>query len=400
MSAALDVAVRGTRSAGPGRSLKSLGRSAGLWLVLVAVLLMASAAITLTSAERDERRSGHYDSFAADGTHAYAKLLEDHGAKLKKTDNFDTAVEAAAKPDTTVVVINPDDISVDSRQKMTAAAQKGGHVILSAPYDMGGWGNTIHPTEEFAAPDDFAESREPACDYPTARKAGPVSAPFNHYYSTQKDSVKCYYRPDMGKQASGLVQAPVGKGTMTVMGNSSWIANDQIALHGNASLVMGLVADADSVVLFWPNPNDFIDSDIQETQDFVPQWVYFAVLWIGVLTLVALLWRGRRFGPLAAEHLPVTVPAKETVTGHAGLLQRAGARPEALRPIQQAATITLARKLSVPTSAPAEDVCRAVAAKLGESPQRIEHLLLHAEPKSDAELVSLAQAISELERRL
>ena len=283
---------------------------------------------------------------------------------------------------------------------MTAAAQKGGHVILSAPYDMGGWGNTIHPTEEFAAPDDFAESREPACDYPTARKAGPVSAPFNHYYSTHKDSVKCYYRPDMGKQASGLVQAPVGKGTMTVMGNSSWIANDQIALHGNASLVMGLVADADSVVLFWPNPNDFIDSDIQETQDFVPQWVYFAVLWIGVLTLVALLWRGRRFGPLAAEHLPVTVPAKETVTGHAGLLQRAGARPEALRPIQQAATITLARKLSVPASAPAEDVCRAVAAKLGESPQRIEHLLLHAEPTSDAELVSLAQAISELERRL
>ncbi|PMC98884.1 hypothetical protein CJ199_15960, partial [Brevibacterium paucivorans] len=92
--------------------------------------------------------------------------------------------------------------------------------------------------------------------------------------------MKCYYRPDMGKQASGLVQAPVGKGTMTVMGNSSWIANDQIALHGNASLVMGLVADPDSVVLFWPNPNDFIDSDIQETQDFVPQWVYFAVLWI------------------------------------------------------------------------------------------------------------------------
>lgn len=400
MSPALDVAVRGTRSAGPGRSLKSLGRSAGLWLVLVAVLLMASAAITLTSAERDETRSGHYDSFAADGTHAYAKLLEDHGAKLKKTDNFDTAVKAAAKPGTTVVVFNPDDISVDSRQKMTAAAQKGGHVILSAPYDMGGWGNTIHPTEEFAAPDDFAESREPACDYPAAKKAGRVTAPFSHYYSTHKGAVKCYYRPDMGPQASGLVQAPVGKGTMTVMGNSSWIANDQIALHGNASLAMGLVADADSVVLFWPNPDDFIDSDIQETQDFVPQWVYFAVLWIGVLTLVALLWRGRRFGPLAAEHLPVTVPAKETVTGHAGLLQRAGARSEALRPIQQASIIALARKLSVPASAPVEDVCRAVAAKLGESPQRIEHLLLHAEPTSDAELVSLAQAISELERRL
>lgn len=400
MSAALDIAVRGTSSAGPGRSLKSLGRSAGLWLIVVIILLLAGAAITLTSAEQDERRSGHYNSFAADGTHAYAKLLEDHGVKLKKTQNIDTAAEAAATPGTTIVVIKPDNISIDRRQKITAAAQKGGHVILVSPYDMVGWGDTIHPTEEFAAPDDFADYREPACDYPAAKKAGPVTAPFNHYYSTYKDAVKCYYRPDMGPQASGLVQAPVGKGTMTVLGNSDWIANDQIALHGNASLAMGLVADADSVVLFWPNPDDLIDTDVQQTQDFVPPWVYFAVLWIGVLILVALLWRGRRFGPLAAEQLPVTVPAKETVTGHAGLLQRAGARPEALRPIQQAAIISLGRKLSVPTSAPAEDVCRAVAGKLGESPQRIEHLLLQAEPTSDAELVSLAQAISELERRL
>lgn len=401
MSASLDVAVRGTSSAGPGRRLSKLGRSAGLWLVVIVVLLFAGAVITIGSADDAETRPMHYDSFRGEGTHAYAQLLRDHGADVETTESYDDAEKAAAQPGTAVVVLRPDSLPQDKRTSLGNAAKKGGHLVLVQPHEPERFDADILPAPQFDGPPDEGKAREPSCGLPAAKKAGPATAPAVHYSSTAADAAKCYPRTDIGKQASGLVDVPYDGGRITVAGANSWFANQTIAENGNASIAMGLVADADSVVLYWPSADSFpAAQDDGGLPDYIPDWAYFAALWLLVVAVVVLIWRGRRFGPLAAERLPVVVPAKETVSGHAGLMQRARARPEALRSIQQAAIISIARKLGLPASAPAEDVCRAAADRLGESRENIAHLLLRAQPQTDAELVSLAQAVRDIERRV
>ncbi len=66
-------------------------------------------------------------------------------------------------------------------------------------------------------------------------------------------------------------------------------------------------------------------SDLQINADFLPPGFGTALYALGMTALVAALWRGRRFGPLAVEPLPVVVRASEATRGRARLYRRARA---------------------------------------------------------------------------
>jgi hypothetical protein len=125
-----------------------------------------------------------------------------------------------------------------------------------------------------------------------------------------------------------------------------------------------------------------------------------AILLLGAAALAAAVWRGRRFGPLVVERLPVVVRADETAEGRARLYQRADAREHALDALRVGTVDRIATTLALGRLASVDDVVAASAAALAEDPGAIRDLLLDARPRTDRDLVDLAGRLAALERRV
>ena len=88
-------------------------------------------------------------------------------------------------------------------------------------------------------------------------------------------------------------------------------------------------------------------------------------LWQLVVAFVLLaLWRARRLGRPVAEPQPVQLPGAELVVAVGNLLQRAKGRGQAAGLLTDDLRRSLAERLGLPPSAPADQVADAVAAVL------------------------------------
>ena len=361
MSAHLDVAVRGTvgdTSASAGQRIVAFGKSAVVWIVVVAIVLIAAIIGFLTSTDPGEDRDLHYDNTGEDGTAALAGVLRSHGVKVSTTEDYDTALAAAQDADTTLFVLNPHVADQAQRNKIRDAVQThGSHVALINPgFAVAGY--TSHVSFETGSM--YSNTHpEPSCDFGPASRAGKVERSGAGYrVVSDKDYEGCY---PMDGDAYSLIHTPEGKGSVTVLGESSWVTNTNLREDGNAALSTGVAGLKPKVVFYYA----MYDSDEPDPLSTVPGWFYMTLLWLLPIGLVAVIWAGRRFGPLAVETLPVTVPPIETVTGLAGLMHRTGNRAEALRILRASALVKMGRTLAVPAHADTAEVCQAVADRTG-----------------------------------
>lgn len=396
MSAHLDVAVRGTvgdTSASAGQRIVAFGKSAVVWIVVVAIVLIAAIIGFLNSTDPGEYRELHYDNTRENGTAALAGVLRSHGVKVSTTEDYDTALAAAQDADTTLFVLNPHVARQTQRNKIRDAVQThGSHVALVNPgYEVAGY--TSHVSFETGSM--YSNTHpEPSCDFGPASRAGKVERSGAGYrVVSDKDYEGCY---PMDGDAYSLIHTPEGKGSVTVLGESSWVTNTNLREDGNAALSTGVAGLKPKVVFYYA----MYDSDEPDPLSTVPGWFYMTLLWLLPIGLVAVIWAGRRFGPLAVETLPVTVPPIETVTGLAGLMHRTGNRAEALRILRASALVKMGRTLAVPAHTESAAVCQAVAARTGHDYAELEYLFNTAVPENDAQLSDLATRIANIEREV
>jgi hypothetical protein len=121
---------------------------------------------------------------------------------------------------------------------------------------------------------------------------------------------------------------------------------------------------------------------------------------MGMLLLAGVaagIWRGRRFGPIVVENLPVVVRASETMEGRARLYSRARARLRALDALRIGTVERLARAVGLPRTATIDEVVNASAALTGRDRSSVSALLLDAVPTNDSELVRLSDELLTLE---
>ncbi|WAL40336.1 DUF4350 domain-containing protein [Brevibacterium sp. BRM-1] len=402
MSAGLDVALRGTLSpAGPGAGarVRAAARSSALWISGAAAVLLAAIAVFAFAAAGAESRAGHYDSFKPEGAHAFVALLGAHGADVATTQSRDEALALADRPDTTVVVAQPDAMAADDAAELaTRVGRRGGDLVLVAP-DSG----TADFTQAITAGLGGGAGTgavEPGCGARLAARAGPVTAPQVTYGAAGHQRVDVCYRP-AGAQAGygGLARTQLGRGSLVALGSADWLSNAHLADEGNAALALGAAGGHRSVVYYYAQDESSLGGadDGGTLLGAVPPWFRAALLWLIPVAAALLLWRGRRLGPLAVERLPVVVPPIETVLGRAGLLQRAGARDPALADLRTGALLRLARRLGLPRTARPAEISAAAARASGRDPAAVDRALLHARPVSEAELVALAQTIHSIE---
>ena len=184
---------------------------------------------------------------------------------------------------------------------------------------------------------------------------------------------------------------------VAVVRTASVLENQHLAEGDNAGRAIRLFGGTRVLLWYTPTLADAHVAAPKTIADLTPPWVTPLIMLAALVAAAAALWRGRRFGPLVVEDLPVVVRASETLEGRARLYQRSDTRLHALDALRMGAVARLAARLGLGPSAHVTDVCAAVAAAGALDPAEVRNVLLDAEPRGDAELMELARRIAAVE---
>lgn len=358
----------------------------GWLLVGVAMVAIVVIGAMASGAGWTERAPLDPASAGPPGARALTALLADQGIDVRVERKRAEALDALDS-ETTLVLPDAPFLSDAALEELVAAA---GDVVLIEPRSR-----TLRLFLSGAAPAGSHDGGElaPDCDVETARRAGSITA---GALTSGDDAIGCY----PSGEGFALLTATEGGRTFSAIDGHAVFSNEALPKAGNAALALGLVGTSDRVVWYMPALAD-ADVDVSPSLgELTPRWVTPVMLLLVATVAAAALWRGRRFGPLVVENLPVTVRASETTVGRAHLYAQSRDPAHALDQLRLGTIGRLAALSGLPAHAPAASVADAVAQRLGEDRQRVHDILVDSTPISDRELVEFAARLRKLEGRV
>lgn len=373
-------------STGPSRPR---GRRIGVWIAIgVALLVIGGIGAALSTANQWAARDALDPASAGpSGTRALAEILRDHGVEVVVARDRDAAAEALGTGRATLVLPDAPALSDDAVSQLVADAAD---VVLIEPR-----ARTLDLLVDGSEPAGVAsaEAVDPACDLPDARRAGPIAP--GAVYTPGADVTGCYPEGD----AHGLlVGEHAGDSRIAAIDGRAVFTNEHLAEGGNAALAVNLMGRHPVVVWYVPSTGD---TDLADTNpslgELTPPWVSPVIVLLLIAGVAAGIWRGRRFGPLVAERLPVTVRASETTEGRARLYARSRDPLHAADQLRIGVLRRLARALGLGPAASAPEIADAAAGRTGLDRGAVRGILLDDIPRSDADLVALSTRLRHLE---
>jgi len=352
--------------------------------VAIVVVVLATALLLAITADREAGGRLRPDAYGPEGSAALATLLTEQGVAVDVARTPDDAM--AAGRGTTLFVADPGQLG---RAGRAVVARSGADVVLVRP--DGPTLTALVPGVEPASPFGLPSGvRTPDCPLRAATAAGPADLAADTYVAAPGD-LGCY--PVAG--ASSLVVRAGGGRTVTVVGDDEPFANASLGRSGNAALTLGLLGTHPRLLWYLPVP--LADpGDQQSLTALIPAGWRWAVVQLLVAAILAALWRGRRFGRVVPERLPVVVRATETTEGRARLYRRADARDRAAEALRSETRRRLAARLGLARTAPAAAVAQAVAGTTGRPAPAVAALLDGPPPADDRALVALASDLDAL----
>ena len=372
--------------------LRTTARRLVFWLVIAAILVLLAVAALALSGNGSDTALLSATSPGPTGAQALVRVLEQDGIGVRAPRTLKAALaDAAVAPaDTTVVLYDPSSLLTAGQLHSLATAT--GALVLIEPNTLALDALAPQVAQAGALASGTAHAD---CSLRAVQRAGTVSGLARGYriLDTTAGATGCLGR---GRVYS-LVQAIHSGQTVTVLGATTTLTNGSILRSGNAALALGLFGATDHVVWYRPSLGD-TTGIVQDGNLPTPTWVFPVAILAGLVLLASAVWRGRRFGSLVIERMPVVVRASETLEGRARLYQKASARTHALDSLRIGAIGRLARLCGLSAGASAEDVVGAVARATGRDPGELRSILLDDLPGRDAHLVQLSDDLKTLER--
>jgi hypothetical protein len=374
-------------------TIRAALRKSSFWIVAgVGALLVAVIAFLATSAAGSAGPPLAADNPAQAGSMALVEVLRQQGVTVQPVDTLVAAERATrAHPDATLFFADTEsylepaqltELGALARRTVVAAPNFQTLQALAPEVGFGGISTADLPTAQ--------------CDVAAAEKAGEIS-PDGLTLGLSSDAsgyTGCF---PGGDDSFTMVERVSADQTLTLVADTAVFANDEIADFGNAALAVNLLGADETLVWYLPTLADVPVTGPPSLGALTPGWVTPVMLLLVVTTLAAMVWRGRRFGPLVAENLPVVVRASETMEGRARLYARGNARLRAIDALRIGAVSRIAQVIGLPRTAPLDEVIATVAALTGRAPEQVAGVLVGDVPQSDAALMALASALDELE---
>lgn len=371
--------------------------TAARWIIASVLGVVATLTlIVLNGTTPSAREPLHPESASPEGAKALVQVLTEHGVPVHLAQGREASLgQLGTVGESALVMTAPavqSDAAIANIKELVAAAD---HTFFLVADEMMladfGLGEISSSTEE----DLVSESGNAAC-------------PKNRFAAVGDIRAQVFFTPEPGVQGcftntegeSALLVSPNALSsnpgaTISMIDASEMFDNAHLAQDGNAALAFALLGDTDQVVWYLASPDDLAADRVGTLAALTPKWVTPVMLLFLLTAVVAAIWRGRRFGPLVEEHLPVTVRASETMIGRARLAARNGDAIHAAHALREGATRRLARTIGLARTATPEQVARA----LPDEPTLMP-LLTGPLPSADAELVSFARELGAILDRL
>jgi hypothetical protein len=303
---------------------------------------------------------------------------------------------------TETALLLSDDLSPGRRQLLLDWVGRGGTLVVADPSSGVTEAEPVGSTR-FGLLDAEIERR---CEVAALGDVGRVAAPGGVVFKVPEGPAgpggtggggarACFPRND----GAWLLVQPLGEGTVVRLGGASVLVNQELGEADNAILLASLLVPVEGTtvqVLQPPLPG----GGTAGLGDLIAPRVRLALWQLVVAFVLLALWRARRLGRPVAEPQPVQLPGAELVAAVGNLLQRAKGRGQAAGLLTDDLRRSLAERLGLPPSAPADQVADAVAARTAVPRERVLRTLTQTTPGDEAELVALSQAIDTVRREV
>jgi hypothetical protein len=379
------------------------GTRAGVLRVLPWVAVVVGVALVVVVAGRGEEEGNPLDPASPGplGTKALVEVLRELGGEVRVSGE-----QPGAGTETALLL--SDDLSPGRRQRLLDWVGRGGTLVVADP-SSGVTAVEQAGSTQIGLLDAEIERR---CDVAALADVGRVAAPGGTVFEVPEGqgapgapggpggppnggTRACFPRND----GAWLLVQPVGGGTVVRLGGASVLVNRELGEADNAVLLASLLVPAEGTgvqVLQPPLPGG---GDAGLTDLIAPR-VRLALWQLVVAFVLLALWRARRLGRPVAEPQPVQLPGAELVVAVGNLLQRARGRGQAAGLLTDDLRRSLAERLGMPLSTPADQVADTVAARTGIPRERVLRTLTRSTPRDEAELVALSQAIDTVRREV
>jgi hypothetical protein len=376
-------------------TVQKTARRAIFWIALVSAALILTLAGVLVAGTAAGVSSLDADNPAPGGAQALVEVLRQQGVEVTVASTL-VGAEAAVKDrtDTTMFFYDRDGL-LDVEQTASAVGLTDTVVLLEPSFEA-----LSNAAPSVAQAGVTAGTATAKCSVVAATKAGEIGTDGSGYRILDDEegaqrASGCFPRDDV----YSLVRVANTDGsTVSVLGASAALSNEFIAERGNAALALNLLGEKNHLVWYIPTVGDLTDGPAPTLGDLSPLWLTPAIALVVLGGIAATIWRGRRFGPLIIENLPVVVRASETMQGRARLYQSNSSRLHALDALRIGTVSRLATACGLPRAATVEEVVSAVAAVVSSDIHSVRALLIDTVPHTDRELVSLSDDLLELER--
>lgn len=350
---------------------------------------------------------------APGGAQAVATILREQGVEVTATDSLaatQTALEGSDLGTTTVLFYDPNNfLSTDLTAQLADTVQgASAKLVAVAPGPLSA--QALSPELASAGTAAATPTVQHGCANPDAEAAGTIdggtalpgtgataiTTPLILFRGAQTCFIPTGAAPDGG----GFL-ASNSVGDITALGNPGVVINQNLANRGNAALTFRLLGSTPKLIWYTASIKDIpVAEQPPSLAELTPRWIFPAALWLLLVAVLGMVWRGRRNGPLVTEPLPVIVKSAETLVGRARLYQDARALDTAAETLRHATLTRLARTLRLGLSAEPASVVQAVAALTGRKPQDVHELLCGAAPTTEKQMLSMAVELTALEEEV
>lgn len=327
------------------------------------------------------------------GARALVQVLEDHGVTVTATTSLAATEATIGDPGHTTVFVYDPAHYLDAAQLAHLPALARDVVVLSPGTKSV---RAIDSNINLIGASTGAPSAH--CTVAAARKAATLADGGRAYRvvkGAESGYRKCF---PSGDDDYSLVQHVTPSSTLSIVGATRAFTNRYIGDAGNAALAINLLGSHNQLVWYLPSIEDLGARGNTETiAQAVPAWFGTFSILVLLVILAAAVWKGRRFGPLVIERMPVVVRSSETMEGRARLYQSTSARGRALDALRIGAITRIARYCGLSRTADVDEVAGAAAAVTGRLLSEVREILIGSIPHSDADLVRRSDDLLRLE---
>jgi hypothetical protein len=355
------------------------------------VAVVVGVALVVVVAGRGDEEGSPLDPASPGplGTKGLVEVLRELGGEVRVSGG-----QPGAGTETALLL--SDDLSPGRRQRLLDWVGRGGTLVVADP------SSGVTAVEQAGSTQIglLNAEIERRCDVAALADVGRVAAPGGIVFAVpggppNGGTRACFPRND----GAWLLVQTVGGGTVVRLGGASVLVNRELGEADNAVLLASLLVPAEGTTVQVLQPPLPGGGDAGLTDLIAPR-VRLALWQLVVAFVLLALWRARRLGRPVAEPQPVQLPGAELVVAVGNLLQRAKGRGQAAGLLTDDLRRSLAERLGLPPSTPADQVADTVAARTGIPRERVLRTLTRSTPRDEAELVALSQAIDTVRREV